>query len=517
MQAGLAAEGRPHRLCRVLASAALCGLLALLLVRAAGTCMDFAAAIGSPLQIDYGEGIVWQQAALIPGPRMYSSSTALPFIVFHYPPLYHLLSRAALAFEPDMLAAGRLVSALSTLLAVPAVAGLVLLGVKRPGGRATGVELCCAAAAGLLPLGLHAVHVWGMVMRVDMLALALSLWALLAGIRAGGRFAGTALALLLALAAVFAKQTYLPAGIAVFAVAVVQRPRSALAAGALAGTVGLCLLGAMQALTGGGFLQNIVGYNINRFEWANALLVLFPERHGLPLILYMLGASVIVLLALVRTSKGARGQGILARCVHGIRQDRTAAARWTLLLYLLLSGLTLGAAFKTGGGFNYLLPCLAAGCAVIGIHLSDLAADGRRLLAGVAAVLLGALLLPAHPIPLDASPERLAEQEAVVRRIAGAEKPVASENMALLMLAGKPVIFEPAIVTELAAVGRWDEALLVQMIRSGGFAFMITTDNLPGAGGSRSAAVDAALRAAYPRVERVNDRLWINLPKEGGG
>jgi hypothetical protein len=39
---------------------------------------------------DYGEGIVWQQALLIPGPRMYGPIDHLPFIVFHYPPVYHL-------------------------------------------------------------------------------------------------------------------------------------------------------------------------------------------------------------------------------------------------------------------------------------------------------------------------------------------------------------------------------------------------------------------------------------------
>jgi len=34
----------------------------------------------------------------------------------------------------------------------------------------------------------------------------------------------------------------------------------------------------------------------------------------------------------------------------------------------------------------------------------------------------------------------------------------------------KPVIFEPAIATELALLGKWDETPLVEMIRSNGFA-----------------------------------------------
>ncbi len=99
-----------------------------------------------------------------------------------------------------------------------------------------------------------------------------------------------------------------------------------------------------------------------------------------------------------------------------------------------------------------------------------------------------------------------------MRRIAAAEKPVASENMTLLMRAGKPVIFEPAIVTELASLGRWDQEPLVNMIRSGGFAFMITTEDTPGGSFHRTPAVDAAMREAYPRVERFGPELWLHLP-----
>ncbi len=80
------------------------------------------------------------------------------------------------------------------------------------------------------------------------------------------------------------------------------------------------------------------------------------------------------------------------------------------------------------------------------------------------------------------------------------------------MRAGKPVLFEPAIVTELAAVGRWDEQPLVEMIRTGGFAFMITADEMVGGSAHRSPAVDAAMRAAYPHVGHVTPGLWLHLP-----
>jgi hypothetical protein len=74
------------------------------------------------------------------------------------------------------------------------------------------------------------------------------------------------------------------------------------------------------------------------------------------------------------------------------------------------------------------------------------------------------------------------------------------------------VIFEPAIVTELASLGRWDQGPLVNMIRSGGFAFMITTENTPGGSPRRTPAVDAAMREGYPRVEQFGPGLWLHLP-----
>src|SRR6201987_479797 len=83
------------------------------------------AILAYPFGIDYGEGIVWQQALLIPGPRMYGPIDRLPFIVFHYPPVYHLVSRPVMAFGVDPLAAGRMVSVASTAVIAISIAWLV--------------------------------------------------------------------------------------------------------------------------------------------------------------------------------------------------------------------------------------------------------------------------------------------------------------------------------------------------------------------------------------------------------
>jgi hypothetical protein len=482
-------------------------------MHAAGVIIDFIASIRYPFQWDYGEGIVWQQAVLIPGPRMYSNSHGLPFIVFHYPPLYYLLARVALWLQPDLLSAGRLVSSLSTGLIAISVAGLVWISARCLSRPIAGAEFAIALAAGLLVLCLHAVRNWGVLMRVDMAAIAFGMMGLVVGAWANGRFWGTAIALLICAASVFTKQTQLPVGVAVFLVALLRNPRGAPCAAALAGMFGLGALGLMQGMTEGGFLHNIIGYNINGFSPRHAYWVFWPERSSLLFMALMLVAGGAILLGLFPQRPIDSRLPIIGQLLLRLRQaDRATTARAMLLLHFALASLILFTALKSGAYFNYLLDWLCVGCVLIGVLLCDLVGTGWRFSLVTALLILGLLNLPFREIPEPIPQQALDRQAALVRRIAAAEKPVASEDMTLLMRAGKPVIFEPAIVTELASLGRWDQGPLVNMIRSGGFAFMITTENAPGGSFHRTPAVDAAMREAYPRVEQLGSDMWLHLP-----
>jgi len=485
-------------------------LLGLLAVHAVGVCLDFVAAIRYPFELDYGEGIVWQMAALVPGPRMYDSSPALPFIGIPYPPLYFLLVRAATGFMPDMLSAGRLISAASAVLIAPLVSGLVLVVTRHPGQRQP-LRIAIAVAAGLLVLSLHAVRSWGLLMRVDTIGVALSLAGVLVAARADGGFRATTCALLLCVASVYCKQTQLPAGVAIFLVTLLRRPASALGAGAIAALVGLAALGTLQVITSGGFLLNIIGYNLNRMTWHNGYFAALPEMSSLPFLALMLVAAWVML---SRLFPAAPRPAVSGWSLVRLRlADQAAAARAIVLLYFIFSTLMLVTIFRFGSFFNYFLNCFCIGVVLIGVLLCDLAGNRRNF-----ALAIGLLVVAVLPMPWRQLPERfpqglLDQQSALVRRIAAADKPVASEDMTLLMRAGKPVIFDPAGVTELAAIGLWDEGLLLDMIRMRGFAFMITGGDAVGGSRRRSPAVDAAMRAAYPRAEQAGDlHLWLHLP-----
>ena len=110
-------------------------------------------AVRYPYEIDYGEGIVWQQADMILAGTGYGDITRFPFIVFHYPPIYHLAASATdLLFPGDWLAAGRLVALVSTLACACLCSWLVLLATRKNDDRAAGAILAAIAVEGFAAL-----------------------------------------------------------------------------------------------------------------------------------------------------------------------------------------------------------------------------------------------------------------------------------------------------------------------------------------------------------------------------
>jgi hypothetical protein len=316
---------------------------------------------------------------------------------------------------------------------------------------------------------------------------------------------------------VFTKQTEISAGVALFLLTLLRNPRSALLAAAVAGSIGLGLLGFLQWITDGGFLLNIVHYNINRFSLEAARNIFWREQSSFAVALAALASIPIVLQKIPDPGGQEPFAGWRARVVARLA-DRAVACRALLLLYLLLNTLTLVTAFKSGGSFNYLFEWLVIACAILGVGIADLARGGaeRASAAGLIALLVPVLIFliytPTQPTGFFHDQQALAQRKDLVERIAMARKPVASDDMTLLMQAGKRVIYEPAIATELAEIGLWDETPLVAMIKARGFAFVITRGDEAVWGSRRTPAVKAAIDGAYPRVEKVGADTVLNLP-----
>lgn len=480
------------------------------------------AAVNYPYELDYGEGIVWQQAALMFTPAAYGDIGTFPMIVFHYTPLFHATARlVAAASHGDLLISGRIVSIISTIGCGVAVAALVDLASERHQPRSSRVLVAFASAATVACL--KQIVLWSLLMRVDMLAHVLSLMGLWFGIRAFRDPSQIYVASVCFLCAVFTKQNAIAAPAALFASALVLQPR--LAARGLA----FCLVGGAATLaflshaTDGRILRHVFLYNINRVEFSQLNIVIQIAAQDVELVIAAAIGAVLLAAPLRKELRLRKWE--TARQL--IRHDEKLTSAMVALLYAGITTVMLVGIVKVGATINYSIEWLFSLCILAGASLSMLVRGlGQSVISGasVAALnpraLYGPLLIAGQAaafVPFNAAalgePHQRRELQSIVGRIARASKPVVSDDMVLVMRAGKRVEIEPAIAAELGSVGVWDERPYVKRIMRGDFAMFITE----GERGDRefdlryNPSVADAMAKAYPVTEYVGGYA-IHLP-----
>lgn len=452
-----------------------------------------------PFELDYGEGIVWQQANMMFTPRAYGPIDGFPAIVFHYPPLYHVATRAVAALAGgNVLVAGRAISILSTL-ATALMIGLVSAqSAPRSASRA---ERIVAGSSGALVLFcFFPVLYWARLMRVDMLADLLSVVGFWLGLKAFQRPILIYLAAICFVGSVFTKQTDIAAPAATFALALWIRPQLAFALIGACLAFGLAMLAVLELQTGGGFLRHIVFYNINRIDWAGLEWIPFT------LILHPLIFLVALCLGFRRTyDLCVRRAG---RPLRGFVIAPDDIAWVGILFYLVATTLVLGTLVKSGASMNYLLEWLMVIAMVVGGGLTEVGrlalnpprnARANIGLAGVIALAVQAL----HTRSPDMSHTQAdrASLAAIAERVRHADKPIISDEMVMLLQNGKSVVWEPAIFAELANKGVWDEGPFIHRVLNHDFSMFITENDAHGApllAGRYSRGVLRAMDSAYP-------------------
>jgi hypothetical protein len=467
-------------------------------------------AIMFPFQLDYGEGIVWQQAEMIPDGAMYGDITRYPFIVFHYPPLYHLTVRLLQALDVYPLVAGRLVSFVSGIVICGCVATIVY-GALRP-THSQRVATIASITAPLVLTSMYPFAAWSVVMRVDMLAIAMNFVGVVLVLRSFRRpwlFYGAMACFVMA---VYSKQTEVVAAIATTAVIfTVARglARRVLCFGLVLGFIPLSVL---MIATNGGFLRHIVLYNVNRFDlWAF-------YHAGAPAVWHL----VYFTLAVVSLRLGWRGLTAQSgRMTISALRDRLRSNSFDRVLviftlYLIGTSCLLVTLAKSGSWFNYLVEWMCVWSVLIGLLVGRCVAvlgdatRGRPLgplhaFATFAAIAVQAVALPQgwNASALDGA--LYPDMSRLQAMVAETAKPVLSDDMVLLMRAGKTVPWEPSIFGELAGLARWDESLIVDRIHARWFAFVITSGSKgdPVYDSRFNPAVDAAIAEAYPKVVQM--------------
>lgn len=485
-------------------------LAAVLLTPVAGRTLE-RAALGlrhAAFQMDNEEGALLFQAVELRGGRVpYRLLDDFPYVAGTYPPVY-LAAAAALhrPGAPDFFG-GRLVSVAAMLAAALGLAALVVLRARHEAG----------ALAFAFFLAAWPVYRWMPYFRVDALALAWTVAALAVVSAAPRRRGALAAAAVLCALAVFTRQTALSAPAAIAVVLLLTAPQRGLFfLGCFAGAV-VVPLAALVAVTRGQFLVHTVTYNINTFSWADVAVWV---RHLTTFYPWALAAGAVGLLALAGLAAARRGA---VPAPLGLRRWNGAPESPELAFlpaaYLLFSVTNVLAAGKAGSAENYLLEPLAALAWFVGDALARLA---RTPGAGRAAAAMCAVLMVVQSVHLlrwretaysrhaPPAPRDIVDQQSVQRLVAAARGEVYAELAGLCVQAGKPVPYQPFIMSELARQGIWDPAPWHDAIAARRFELMIFCQDPQGeAGRIYTAGAFALVREHYEESARYDGgALW---------
>ncbi len=293
-----------------------------------------------PFQLDYEEGNVLNTVSLIQsGQSIYPQPGRLPFVINPYPPLYYYLCAGGTALFGYSFLFGRVVS----LLAMLSLAMAVGLGVLRRLQWPTAAVLAAAFFYLTIPA-----RQWATLMRVDALAVALTVWGFYAAVFARRRH----LAALLFVAALLTKHTMVAAPAAVMLAWWLEgrRREAAILAVELAVGVGV-VFGLFGWWTGGAFYVYMFGIHGDPtmpIKWFYQFSFLV---RNLPV--------VVALAVWLAVEEGRRWW----------RERAQHPAPDVVVIYFLSAVVTTFSGAKLGSSWNHYLEFwavagLAAGCAV---------------------------------------------------------------------------------------------------------------------------------------------------------
>lgn len=406
-------------------------------------------AVTHPYPLDYGEApLVDQAMRLAAGQNIYRADVSTPpYTISNYPPGYVLvLTPFVKLFGPNFWA-GRLISLLSSLAAGSCLA-LIVYEFSR--------EKLAAWAAALLFWAIPYVVHWSTLLRIDLLALALSLAALTVLVRRPEGRRSLVVGAALLTAAIYTRQSYaLAAPLAACVWLWTQGGwRRACTLAALVAGASLLLFLGLNLATGGGFYFNVVTANVNAFEMSRLGWNLSRIRDELPLLLLIGAASLF------------------------LTPGRTRS--WSLAVpYLVgafLSTLTIG---KVGSNVNYFLELCAALSLTAGLAIAWSREHpwARSVLLVLLALQTGLLMqttFDEYVGPLRERRQSLKLLRDLEWKVAHSAGPVlADEYMGILTLQGRPLYIQPFEMTQLSDAGLWDQTPFVESIRQGEFPLIL--------------------------------------------
>jgi len=314
-------------------------VISLIIFGAIPILINWGKAINYPFVFDYGEGPLFNQAILLSsGKEIYQETWEdYPFTMTNYPPLFVIIYSLIGKFFELSIPLGRFITAFA------AFSSAILLGLIIK----TLTHDNFSSILGTLLLFVSPIFVlWSKFVRVDILALSLSLAGIFIAIRWRSKNWSPILSALFLICAIYTKQTFLLAApLALFGWHYFQvrnnifRFISTLVIGSL------FLLILLFVVTNGGFINHTFFGNQNQFSLVQSIAYLLDLFMTLPIIL---GIVILEIIFILKQKK---------------------RELYFTIFYLIGSFGSALAIGKIGAGVNYLLEFLTAICLLTGVAL----------------------------------------------------------------------------------------------------------------------------------------------------
>jgi hypothetical protein len=178
------------------------------------------------------------------------------------------------------------------------------------------------------------------------------------------------------------------------------------------------------------------------------------------------------------------------------------------LWFVVASASTLGGG-KIGADANYFFEALTALAFLIAhefpVHLADRLPRRGRIAASILVSCLAVIMAVANLNVYRRGTIYLKEVNqsflGVVEKIGSQEGPIVSDDAAILVQSGKPLLFRPFIMTQLAKAGLWDQQPFIEALEQETIPLVIFRPNPPAVHHERyTPEMRAALKKYYRRV-----------------
>jgi hypothetical protein len=400
-------------------------------------------AVTLPVQLNYVDGYTVDDALrLARGEPLYPDPTSAPYTVTVYTPVFLAATAALVGLGCDGLVAGRLL-VLSSILGLAAI--IIWVGYRPTGWVAVLVALA---------LLLHPMQwPWSLVIRPDLMAIFLSVLAVVVASGATGRRT-IAISATLCVVAMLTKQTAAAAPVAILISLLVRDRRGALFFSTIFGLGTLSAAAILQWASHGQFFFQTVTANVNPFEIGRAVAMYGRFLATGPLVIATL---VVMLVATARRRKLS-----------------------VVAMYALVSLLSAVAVGKTGSSMNYFLEPLVAVALWAAIEFPvDWFSRRQPVRMAIGAVAVLAVLLFSTTSWIYQLKDRRAVRTVLpihanlVNTVSEVEGAVVSDDASLLVAAGKPVHYRPFIMAQLAEADLWDQSPFLRELEDGAVPLII--------------------------------------------